>query len=974
MEQTEEEIIEEIRQRAASYTPEWRFSEEEPDIGSAIAFSFARLLSGTEKRYGRIREKNRIAFADVTGAQILPAEGATGFVQFELASADVPGSMVERGTELFADDGEGGQLRFETTEDVYVTPAVCDALYQTVDERDEIRRIFADSESAEGGYNLFVSGRDNLQSHSLLLSEPTVFSIATRGSIMLDLFGANGRPLSERWLSLLADKKLCAVEYGTEDGFVPFSDVHIEEDRMILYKGEQDPAIKPYAVEDQEELEGCWVRLRPLEPERFFALSLSQIRLAGKCEQVRPEMVVGGGLECSSSNFLPFGERLDLYSEVYFASEEVLSKKGATIRLSFREDFRKQPFGERGAKTDWEWVMRKEDFVADVHTDVAIEEVIWEYWNGNGWGSLFEAMDSRRVFSKYGAGGRMIELTFECPEDMTPVLVSSREICCIRARITKISNLYKPEGSYILPVVSDAYFSYEYEGRGLLPERMMLHNNMESEIRPGKDWFDGEPFRPFIPTRTKGHALYFKFSTPPIGNPLRILIEVAREQGDTVRQIVWEYRTEQDWRGMSVVDETRGLTRTGMLTFACYDDIAETRLFGEEGYWLRAICEVPAAPVRILKFCFNATRTMNRSERQTEYFSVEQGEEDLQFALREQNVHGTEVYVDEQGFLSQRDEDDLAEQGRLQVESDEQGFVERSWVQWSRVRDFSRSRPTDRHYMLYPAEGIVQFGDGRHGRIPAAGRGDNVRISYTDGGGSVTNLPVRRVSQMGRSIGFISRVSNPLPLSGGCDAEEAGEAILRHDATFRHQHRALCGRDFERMVLTQVRSVSKVRCLRGVDQYARAKKGYVTLIVLPETETGRALFPQIKKQILGVLCPQIPPVLMASGRLSVQLPLFVRMSASADVYINDYGAVSEVQRGIDDRLAEYLSPKGWEIGTLPGETQLKNELFSVPGVTAVRRFTMAVSTEAEHTGVADIADHPFVLPVNGVHEIRIIVR
>ncbi|MBR1634742.1 MAG: hypothetical protein IJ682_06750 [Lachnospiraceae bacterium] len=971
MEQTEEEIIETIRQRAASYTPEWRFSEDEPDIGSAIALSFARLLSGTEKRCGRIREKNRIAFADATGAQILAAEGAKGFVQFSLAGEDVPGSMVESGTELFADDDEGGQLRFETTEDVYVTPAVCDAIYQTVDDRDEIVRIAGDAEGAAGGYTLFTPGRDSLQSHCLLLSEPTVFRIATRGSILLDFFGANGRLLSDEWLSLLADQKLCAIEYGAEDGFVPFSDVHAEDGRLVLYKGEGSPAVTPQTVDESEDL---WVRLRPVFPERFFGLTLSQIRIAGRCEQIRPELVVGGGLECAPANFLPFGEQLELYGEVYFGSDEVLSKKGATIRLSFREDFRKQPYGERGAQTDWNWVMRKEDFIADVHTDVAIEEVIWEYWNGNGWGSLFDQVENRRVFSKHGAGGRMINLSFRCPQDMTPVLVSSREICCIRARITKISNLYKPEGNYILPLVSEAYFSYEYEGRGLLPSQLVLQNNMESESRPGKDWFDGEPFTPFVRTDTEGCAVYYKFASPPLGNPLRALIEVAREQTDAVRQIAWSYMTGSGWRGMTVVDETRGLMQTGTMTFACYDDMKSARLFGEDGYWLRAVCKAPGDPARILKFCLNATRVANRSERQTEYFSVEEGKEDLELALREQNVHETQVYVDEQGFLSKSDEEALREAGRLFTETDEQGFIERSWVRWIRVRDFSRSRPSDRHYMLYPAKGIVQFGDGRHGRLPAIGREDNVRITYTYGGGSATNLPINRINRMGRSIGFISRVQNPMPLSGGCDAEEMDEAILRHDASFRHQNRALCGRDFERMVLTQVRSVSKVRCLRGIDRYARARKGYVTLVVLPGTETGRAMFPQIKKQIFGVLCPQIPPVLMAGGRLSVQMPLFVRVSATADVYVNDYGSVSDVQKKLDGRLAEYLNPGEWEIGTLPEETQLKNELFSVPGVTGVRNFSMTVSAESEFMDAEEILGHPFALPVNGVHGIRVMVR
>ena len=107
---------------------------------------------------------------------------------------------------------------------------------------------------------------------------------------------------------------------------------------------------------------------------------------------------------------------------------------------------------------------------------------------------------------------------------------------------------------------------------------------------------------------------------------------------------------------------------------------------------------------------------------------------------------------------------------------------------------------------------------------------------------------------------------------------------------------------------------------------------------------------------------------------AVQMPLFVRVSAAADVYVNDYGSVSDVQKKLDGRLAEYLNPGEWEIGTLPEETQLKNELFSVPGVTGVRHFSMTVSAESEFMDAEEILGHPFALPVNGVHGIRVMVR
>ena len=39
------------------------------------------------------------------------------------------------------------------------------------------------------------------------------------------------------------------------------------------------------------------------------------------------------------------------------------------------------------------------------------------------------------------------------------------------------------------------------------------------------------------------------------------------------------------------------------------------------------------------------------------------------------------------------------------------------YVTWTRVADFGGSSRSDTHYMLDPASGVIQFGDGEHGKI-----------------------------------------------------------------------------------------------------------------------------------------------------------------------------------------------------------------------------------------------------------------
>ncbi|MBR1630095.1 MAG: hypothetical protein IJ679_12665, partial [Lachnospiraceae bacterium] len=719
MERIERELINEIRRRSKSYTPEWRFSEEEPDMGSALAIGFCHGFAGTEKRFGRVREKNRAAFADATGAQVLPAEGAEGYAAFSLSGSDVPGSMIPQGTELFADDAQGEQVRCETAEDVFVVAAECESIFQTVDERDEILRICDSAKSLQQGFLAFSFGKENLQSHAMLFSEDKVLNIISHGDLVLSFSDSLDKPIAKEWMNRLADLSLCRWEYGTAEGYVPIEDVDVEDGRLVLRKTASMPASAPLI---EGEWEGMWLRLRLLSAKEFFPFSFSQIRLFGKGEQIYPELLIGGGIECPHTQFLPFGERLDPYSDVYFGSDEVLGKSGANVRLVFRVDFRRQPFGERNGTTRWEWIMRKEDFVTDEHTDVSIDEVIWEYYNGRGWTSLVSHEKNRKAFTLETVGGKMVELRFRCPEDMSPVLVSSQEIRFIRARIIRISNLYKPEGSYILPVVSEPFFEYEYTGKGISPSRMILANNLTRVSFAAKEINSGEACHPFEQTHTKGAGLYFLFSYPPVGSPIRVLIEMAAEQVDVERSISWEYLTDKGWRNLRPVDETKGLTRTGILSFGCYEDMKWERLFGREGYWIRAYTDtVPDQPVFVRRFCINATKIISRSRVMQEDFSAWQLEADRQISLSLSNVAEVAVYVDEQGYLTGEEEAKLLEEGLLVQEKDDLGLVRQSWVQWQPVEDFSGSGSLDRHYLLFATEGIICFGDGRHGKIPTAG-------------------------------------------------------------------------------------------------------------------------------------------------------------------------------------------------------------------------------------------------------------
>ncbi|WP_282606171.1 baseplate J/gp47 family protein [Pelagibius sp. Alg239-R121] len=99
-------------------------------------------------------------------------------------------------------------------------------------------------------------------------------------------------------------------------------------------------------------------------------------------------------------------------------------------------------------------------------------------------------------------------------------------------------------------------------------------------------------------------------------------------------------------------------------------------------------------------------------------------------------------------------------------------------VQWDEVPNLYARQPTERVFttsLSDAGETTVQFGDGISGARPPAGR-DNIQAEYRQGLGRAGNLNAGQLSlPLDRPLG-LREVTNPLPSSGGADAEAAAAA------------------------------------------------------------------------------------------------------------------------------------------------------------------------------------------------------
>lgn len=970
--QTKHEIVEQIRKRSEAYAPEWRFDQENPDSGTALAMIWGELYADTLKKYNQLPKKNMVEFFRRAGTSLLPARPAEGHVLLNLVNQEVSGSEVKRGTRLLADveQGAGGTVTFETVNDVFVTPTVIADMIQVCPETDGIYPVYDRKETAEnvpGNFRLFGKAEENRQEHVMYLCHESVFYLEEEGCILLKLHPAKNVTLSREFLRKLTERDCMAFEYSTEDGFEPFQKVEADSCEIRLYKGKNQPISMPTEYEGKYV---HWIRIRCMKINESEGLFLSGISLAATCENMYPELVLAGGQEQLSREYLPFGEQMGLYEEVYFASQQVLSQTGAHIMLSFLLNFLKIPSESYGQmrEPDWKLIMKRAEFIPDPEYDIGIQEVVWEYFNGNDWRKFPESDRYSRIFSPdQGMLGQKVELHFRCPADLEPILIQSVLCRYLRARIIKMNNLYRWNGFYITPVLSDTGFTYEYREPFPVPWRLITRNNTDTRIyKEGMLRTREETFAPYLPLAEKAATLYMGFDGPIDRGPVRILLVLSGRKERETTPLHFEYFSSGRWSPLNMIDGTAGFCKTGILTLLGNHDFVRSTRWGRQRFWVRIM------PIgenilsdgakegwpEIKAIYMNATEVMALETKEPETFSIEPNEKNVACRLTGNHVYEAHVWVKEQ-------------QGE--------------WREWVEVKNFVVSGPDDCHYTIDKKEGIIRFSDGNHGKIPDSNTEEAIYVEYKCGGGKIGNVPAGGIRRLDGTVGYVNQVYNLNPTAGGTDTEEVEQAITRMSQTFRHRNRAVTASDYEAIAMESSGSIVRAKCYSNCGAKGEAVHGQLVLVLLLEDhDRSHEHFQSVKKRCLSYMMGKVPAGKLEENRVHVIEPEFVEISVKARVETSDVNTVLETRQTILIFLNRFLDPvagdfdeTGWRIGEIPNQIQILNALQSVSGVTQIEsmRLTATVRRQGQQVevDVEDAVNMKFAVVTAGVHEIDIMM-
>ena len=970
---TGEDIMQSVAAIAEIYTPEWNFSLEDPDIGSALAYIYADMTEDTLRQLERVGHKNRLAFFNSLGATPRSASPAGGFEVFRLVQNAPGGTEVEAHTGMTAEvpETDGGIVRFETKEDLYVTPAQPICLYLTDGSRDGIYRLSDNLQELSSPVVLFREKGENLQKHEIYLTHEEILNIRGEACIEIRFYARANQPLQEEMLMALADPEVACFSYWTGETWQEFSQISLLKDGLSL---EKEASLPSFGKMQLGGTKACVIRCRVMDIAKTGQISVEKLLLGGRGTNLTPQYIYGASAECSPKEFFPFGERMKLYEEVYFGSDEALTKRGASVSLSFYLDFVQIPSetNPEEAPIEWKWVMKRSDFRPDPEYDITVDEVIWEYYNGTGWSRLFPGSEYGDIFRNLPERQhRQMTMTFVCPRDMTPILVNSCETCYIRARILKMSNLYKIKGKYITPLVGNPMFSYDYREVQTPPQSLRIENNGEQCIFSGTEFekADRSP-RLFTGLAEREKCLYLGFRLPPVGSPLRMLWVMENTLSEQRGGICWEYEGNRGFREMNVADLTGHLSRSGSVTFVGREDFRRTSHFGQDMYWIRLRDESGFYSDRNVNLIYpvlqslwmNAVEIRHMEREETERFTLDHYEENYSFKLTFGNINEILVEV---------------------LEGSEE---EERWVVWEEVPDLELCPGGNRVCQIDRDAGTVKFGNGSHGRVPPFGRSEGIRVHYRCGGGIRGNVGPGKVNKLNRTVGFVSGISNPMALWGGLDPETPAEAIRRCSARLRHWDRAVTTRDYEELALEASGVLQKVRCFGGKNDRGEKEAGAVTLVIYPENRQGdKNFFYAVQEDIRKYLEPRMDPGILKRGQLFITEPKLAEVQVRAEVTVESFHDIFQVRRKGQERIRAFLDPVsghfdggGWSIGQFPDAMQLQNILREIPEIKWISKiyFMTFVSGPRGRQEVEpeSIRRHPFVLPDCGEVEVIVTVK
>ena len=950
---------EQLQRLAQSYTPEWHFTQENPDAGSVLGILISDMLEDSTKRLERAMHKHKIQYLNRFDAMIRePVSASRGYVQFIPVAGSEGIKVVPKGTQLSA-GAQGQEILFETMHDICLADAGITSVVVTDGKEDKI--VFLAGKDTQNRLTdvdckAFDISGPNEASHLFYICFDSVLD-HTRGLQLVLTIEAEKEEEALKSAKLLASDQvqIAMAEPVDKEGNsykeIAFDSITAIDNKIFLNKEDYMPT--------QIELhgkKGYFLIVRVVE--KMQELILSGLKISMEKAEIVPDKIRLEGIETKAGKFSPFGAPLQLLAECGIDSAEVFSKKDALVTMSFDLDYeiREEKLEVADVNVEYKSIMKRPPEAAYAKpVMVCADRVAWEYLSTTGWKRLLQDSESERILNGEREGNMVLQ--FICPADM----VSSEETNepRMRVRLLQADNIYRMPAVYKCPVIRQLRFSYSYEGRAREPIAAYTINNYQTRdcLERFKSGMDTQIF---YSTEQPERSMYFCFDESIQGMPFSLYFDLEN-YSDLPVDFTVEYSRKDDFKAIRIVDGTNGMLNSGTMQFLISGDMEKRTLFGKEGYFLRFKGyekEYPGYRLPVMKAVYpNVVKAENLNTSE-EYFYIDDKNEELTIKLKNENLKQLSVWIHE--HKGTRDE----------------------WVEWKQA---SRSYEYGRVYQADMAAGTVTFGSFAFSDIALSQDGPEIMVKHRNYEGEAANLPENSIVTLRDSNRFVSEVTNPFPTYGGYDAYTEKSTTEYITGVLRSRNRVVTEGDILDLLRQTSYSVVGIKCGLDVDALGNPAPGRVTVAVLTkEYDRGTHIFHEIKDEMRKKL-EECGSFLVMGREVQLTQPHFLRLNVrlwlEKDTMENAYDMQNTAYTVIEEfihPLTGGLDGTGWKIGSFPRVSQIRAYLRKRLKNVSIAKLAVTTLVEDKEVeikeDVSDISQSPFILPVSGEHVIHIDLR
>lgn len=267
---------------------------------------------------------------------------------------------------------------------------------------------------------------------------------------------------------------------------------------------------------------------------------------------------------------------------------------------------------------------------------------------------------------------------------------------------------------------------------------------------------------------------------------------------------------------------------------------------------------------------------------------------------------------------------------------------------WVRIPDLAQAGPGQRCYVLLEKDGILQFGDGKQGKMP---KGKVKIVSYTLCAGKAGNIHAGQMSSLSGAAPAVT-LYNPHAAYDGYDEESVEDCIDRYRKNSTVKNRAVTYEDYEEII----KNTPGLRIKKAKVFPSARFENALEIVVQPYTDHNRMFRGDAyNKNIIR----RLEKKRMLGTRLVMKKPEYVRVFVRLEVIVESRYLDGAAR--IEESIKKYFEEQ-MDFGKSIVYSRLYGYIDSLPEVSSIEELTVY----AEGREVVKDRNDDIMLPVYGM--------